>query len=499
MEENNENKRKSNKTVVVIFGIIIVILIAVVAILLLKLNNTSINGTTENGNGNNQQISNNSNTNTNNKSENNKGTAENDTALGLNFIKIDSSSQNLTDEQKTVIQYFDNDYFDANDYQFLVRYPQIYEKMQITTHGKVEKIIKSDNDSYELLLWVGESEAYYSYWTMYRGGSTTPYSEYVEKNKNNYIVIKGTQGDSRLIQGDWITLYGRYISIDQYTIDGTSYTIPTVNIYNYQNDSESARPDGTPDRFSLSFIRKVAKAIFNNGVIVRQPTSDEAVITSNSFMNNPVYICELDNQSNSKFGKYFFNVNYAHISDTRNQDEYVFADGDGTGINRYIEFAPDFEHFFMFIYDENNKYLTIEYYDKDFKRIWSRDFEDTLSGTYDYTENNIYLVANNYLYTINTSTGKDTFAKRYVGEKVLVRKLQDSILLFSAGNADNIMKTDLQGNILWTASVTNSYGSYTIQKKDNTLITNGFDSNGKLFYVVINLENGNIELKADSK
>lgn len=490
--ENNAKKdNKSSKIAFIVFGVVIIILFTIVIFLVLKLNNTTIPSSVVTSN----KVEDN---NKNNK-VNNKGTATNDTALGLNFIKIDSTTENLTEQQKTVIQYFDNDYFEVTDYEFLARYPQIYEKMQIKTHGKVTKIIKSDNNTYELVVWVGPSEQYYSYWNIFRGGETTTYDEYVENNKNNFIVIKGKQEDARLIQDDWITLYGRYISIDQYNIDGTSYTIPTINVYSYQHDDKNGRPDGTPDKFDLSFIRKVAKAIFNNGVIVREPTENEARITSNSFMNNPVYVCELDNQSNSKFGKYFFDVNKGHISDTRNQDEYVFSDGDSTGINRYIEFAPDFEHFFMFVYDRNNSYLTIEYYDKEFKKLWSRDFENTLSGTYDYTENNIYLIANNYLYTINTSTGEDTFEKKFVGEKCMVRKLQDSILLFSYGSADNIMKTDLKGNILWTASVSNNGGNYIVQKKDNTLITNGFDSNGKLYYVVIDLKSGNVLLKANSK
>lgn len=71
--------------------------------------------------------------------------------------------------------------------------------------------------------------------------------------------------------------------------------------------------------------------------------------------------------------------------------------------------------------------------------------------------------------------------------------------MFAYGKSDNIMKTDLQGNILWTTSVSNENGSYIVQKKENTLITNGVNQNGELFYVVIDLENGKITLKADSK
>lgn len=42
-------------------------------------------------------------------------TPENDTDIGLKNIKIDSTEANLTEEQKTVIQYFDNDYIRYKD------------------------------------------------------------------------------------------------------------------------------------------------------------------------------------------------------------------------------------------------------------------------------------------------------------------------------------------------------------------------------------------------
>ena len=184
------------------------------------------------------------------------------------------------------------------------------------------------------------------------------------------------------------------------------------------------------------------------------------------------------------------------ITDVNNYSPYPF-EGNETGITRNIEFAPDFEHFFLFIYDTNHKILTLEYYDKDFNKIWSREFEETERTTYDFTENNIYLVANGYLYIINTSTGEDSFEKRYVGAKVNVRKLKDSLLLFEAGKTETVMKTDLQGNIKWTANVANETGAFEIQIKNNTLITTGWSGeNNGLFYVVINLDTGNIELTA---
>ena len=478
-------EKKSIKPLFIVLSIIVIMLIGVVLFIIINSKSNQNIG----------EVQNNINKASQNKSVITKGknsSPKNDTDLGLSFIKIDNTSENLTENQKTVLQYFDDDYFNAKDYEFLVRYPQIFEKMEVLTHGVVKKIIKSDDNSYELLVCVMENKIYYQYWINYRGGIDTPFEEYEENSKNNYIVIKGQQGDARLIEGDWINIYGRYEEIGSYDIDGTTYTIPTISVHSVQYDDLQS-PNGQNIRFDLAFIRKVARAIFNNAVTVREPSESEAVITSSSFMNNPTYVCELDNQSNSKFSKYFFNRNHGYISDTRNSNDYVYAMPEETGIDRYVEFAPDFEHFFLFMYDRNDDFLTVEYYDKEFKRIWTRDFEETEYATYDYTENNIYLIANSYLYTINTQTGEDTIDKKYVGTKHAIRKLEDGILLFEYRNVDSVMKTDLQGNILWTANVELESGISGVQVKDNILSICTRD------YTLIDLENGNITLKAKSK
>lgn len=487
-----KNISKKNKVFIAVIMIFILIVCGILAIYYFINNNdtetnSNVSNTTEEG-----EIG----ANVSKKEE--YSSPSNDLDLGLKSVKIDNVEEELTENQKIVLQYFDNDYIDASNYEFLMRYPQIYEGSQIKFHGQVVKIISSSDTDYKLVVWVGDSEEYYQYWRNYRGGISTPYSEYVENNKNNYVVIEGQQTETRLIEGDWITIYGRYKNIDNYTIDGVSFTIPTINVYSVMHDNigEGGSPDGIPDKFDFDFIRKVAKAIFNDSVTVRDATEEEALITSTSFMNNPAYVCELDNQSNAKFSKYFFSCDEGKITDVNNYSPYPF-EGNETGITRNIEFAPDFEHFFLFIYDTNHKILTLEYYDKEFNKIWSREFEETERTTYDFTENNIYLVANGYLYIINTSTGKDSFEKRYVGAKVNVRKLKDSLLLFEAGKTETVMKTDLQGNIKWTANVENEIGNFEIQIKDNTLITTGWSSeNNGNYYAVVNIETGAIELTA---
>ncbi len=488
-------KGNNKKTVFIVIAILVAIFIACIFIFLLNRNEPMQKNDDNIG----VQKTNNNNE---NKENNNK----NDTNLGLRSIKIDDTSKELTEEQKLVLQYFDDDYVDINNYKFLMRYPQLFKETLVKFSGRVTQVLVSNDTDFEAVVWIGKSPSYYAYWETYRNGTSTSYEEYVNKTINNLVYIKGKQQEQRIVKDDWLTIYGRYKSIDTYSsTNAGDNALPTIEYFQsikHKDDGDySGKPDGTVDKFDLKFIRKVAKAIFNDAVTVREPNEDEAVTTSSSFMNNPTYICELDNQSDANFSKYFFNRNKGLISDTRNSDgNYVYANEDGSGINRYIEFAPDFEHFFLFKYDTKGKYLNIAYYDKEFKRIWSRDFENTLNATYDFTENNIYLIANQNLYIIDTSTGKDIYEKKYIGNKTGIRKLRDGLLLLedvggSTSKSNCAMKTDLQGNILWNTEVNFSDIIDIIQVKSDSIIIGTTSTKTK--YVVLNPENGEIKLEAE--
>lgn len=125
-----------------------------------------------------------------------------------------------------------------------------------------------------------------------------------------------------------------------------------------------------------------------------------------------------------------------------------------SNIYRAVEFSADFNHYFLFTYDESLENLTLEYYDLEFNKLWKREFSETTSTHYDYTKNNIYLIANNELYIINIETGEATFQPTYVGEKAAIRKLPDGILLVSAGKSDGVMKIGLDGKIVWKTNLT---------------------------------------------
>ena len=435
-----------------------------------------------------------------------RSTAENDTAIGLKNIKVDSVSANLTDEQKSIIEYFDEDYLDITDYEFMRRYPNLFKDAQVSVYGDVVKALSMDNDQYEVVIWVnvvpyGLAYDEESYQQMYGG---------------QYIVLRGkTDPSGWYMEQDVLMAYGRYTGIETVDIDGTSYTIPCINAYHaYRVDFT----DGiflSSDRFDASTVKAVAKAIFGD-IEFRRPVLEDfseetALIMLNTIGGGnyysieeakdifamtgedvgklfPYYTVELENQSNANFTKFLFSTQRGEIIDAKDP---VFS---GT-IERYVEFSPDFEHFFLFTYDTSLETLKLGYYDKDIHKIWEREFEETTSAVYDYTKNNIYIVVNNQLYVINTETGLDTFSPTYVGARVAIRKFEDSILMVSTGKSEGIVKSNLDGTIQWTANLAADVDEVGgIQLVDGNLIVQYTDTNWEDHYAQINYESGEIVL-----
>lgn len=382
-----------------------------------------------------------------------------DVEVGLRNIKVDSKGV-TSEEQQLVAQYFDNDYIDITDYEFLARYPSIYEGSQICFTGTIEKIIKSTDNEYEMLVWVGRNEARFYYRNSNMGKT---YEQYKEDTKNNLLVIKGTQTDTRLITGDEIIVYGRYNKIETQTIDGTSYTIPTVKAYRtfFNNRGWSS-----PIKYDESFIKKVATALFGKDIEVRNAKDGDdydsgAGAMNCNFVDYPFMICEPENQSNARFTKYRMYMTEGVVEDAKSRSE-VGVTGtsvDDSEIIRQIEFAADFEHYFIYTFDTSLNTMSVAYYDNDFKKIWQRDFDETINGVYDYTTKNFYIVANNDLYIIDVATGEDVIPPSFVGEKYDIRKVSDGIIMLSYEKSDSVMKVDLNGDIVWKTNIMSDYYS----------------------------------------
>jgi hypothetical protein len=70
----------------------------------------------------------------------------NDYGLGMKAsqwsrLKDDVS---LTEQQQLATKYYDNNYMSAFSYEFLIRYPDIFEDMQVKFNATVEKVVSMD-------------------------------------------------------------------------------------------------------------------------------------------------------------------------------------------------------------------------------------------------------------------------------------------------------------------------------------------------------------------
>ena len=377
------------------------------------------------------------------ESENNPSVM--DYEIGLRNVKIDSSSHELNENQKIVLQYFDEDYLTVPNYEFLRRYPNVFDNAQIYIWGSIEKVLSMDQNHYKALLWLNVG-------TFDRNEGST------EDKDGNYILIEGETGDNWYIEHDQLAIYGQYVGIENIEVDGTSYTIPHVIVYRSvldQGISPSYAYHFIP-KYDNKFIKKVATIVFGNNMELRNLDMDIDLPRELIGLFDPenYLVVTLDNQSNSKFQKFFLSTEAGEI---------IVADKTSlsSGVDRYLEFAADFQHYYMLSHNKTLNSLTLECYDTQLNKIWKREFEDAYysfadfgySGVYDYTSKNVYLIVNNELYTINTENGEDSNPPYYVGKKIAIRKLEDSILLISDQKADGIMKYDLNGNILWKTSI----------------------------------------------
>ena len=128
-----EEKKKSNKIMFIILGIVIVALIGIVVFLVLKLNNNNTNNQIENNS--NSPITNNS-----------KTTQQ---AKNMSFKLMDTTDTSLTDNQKDVIKFFDEDYFFLYTYTELVRYADMLKNINVALYCQINSILSSDSENFE--------------------------------------------------------------------------------------------------------------------------------------------------------------------------------------------------------------------------------------------------------------------------------------------------------------------------------------------------------------
>lgn len=338
-------------------------------------------------------------------------------------MSVDNQDLKLTDAQKEVIKYFDNNYFEAS-VEDMQRYPNVFKGAQVKMTGKVVKVLQSTDTEFSALVREGGYHPDYDDLVPYEDSTVDP-----------LFVVTGQQTSKRVIENDAVTIYGRYVNVEFYDIDGTSYSLPTINAFSINNYFDSEHNIAL--KFDYDTISAVAKAIFGENVKIKEQSS------AGFHIAEPSYLVTLDNQSVSDFDTFVFNRNTGYVSDLRNYE----PDFSGGTYTLYI--AADLEHFIITYYESELKHLYLEYYDKDLVKVWSREFDNVESIPMDYTMETIALVADNDLYFINTKDGHDRIEPVLVGSKCKVFMDTDGVLLVGDKAKDMFMKVDYDGNITW--------------------------------------------------
>lgn len=412
------------------------------------------------------------------KEEKTLTTQEVDDSLGLLTMKIDQAD-GLEEKQKNIIKYFDNDYFEVMDYDYLQRFPQVFENAQIHAVMEIKKVLSATDGEYQALAIVFDTMSEIAEFEGIEGEGY---------DNTKYVVINGhQQGMMRVIEGDIIQAYGRYSGVDSYTIDGVDYMVPTINLYDtsYINDRI---------RFDPTFIKAVAKSVFGPNIEVRNAVPGEDYTDGEiswQFAYDPYMICELENQTNSKFTKFRFYTERGMIDDAKGASSEPALDLFTTNIVRRMEFSPDLKHYIVFTYDADLATLNIDYYDTEFNKLWNREFENTINAAYDYTSTALYLAANNDMYFIDLENGEDMVSPIYVGEKVRVSKIEDGILLIADSPSDTVMKLGLDGNIIWKTNTSQEYVEVDCIQRVNGRIVIALA--GGWNFIIVNEETGELE------
>ena len=382
---------KKKSAVWIVIGIVIVALLGAIALILLngnmgKSKSDSVVGTTE-------------------APKNSTGIMVDNSSISFANMKIDNKKLDLSDDQIAVLKYFDNDYFCPIfcDYDGLQKLPDVYKGAQVNMGvSYIAKVLKSTDEEYEVLCQMV-------------GGS-----EEIVPIDNTYFVVKGQQITKRLTQGDAVKVYGRYESIDTYDVDGTSYTLPTIRAF-YTCDWQDAR-------FDQDTIYKVAKSIFGDDIKISKPEDAWGS-----------YKITLDNQSNENFKSFNMSGQEGSITDTRN-DEW----------ERSIRITGDLQNYIITAYNSDTKMLYLDYYNRDLKKLWSREFSNVTTFPMDYSSEKIVIAVDNDLYIINTKNGEDIIKPSFVGEKMTVLMTESGVLLVGNKKEDMVMMVDNKGKISWT-------------------------------------------------
>lgn len=371
---------------------------------------------------------------------------------GFNSMDAYDESLKLTDDQRTALSFYNDNYIQVNQADSLIRSPKYLRGMKMTFELYVQKILESDDNTYTI---VGEIIETFS-------------EQYQPTDYNKSIVIKGSQTDQRFMVDDIILCDGIYKDIESYTVDGISYQFPTIEVV----DFDLLFGEGDLDES----LDKAAKAIFSNDVTTREPKEG------------------IDFEVDDIHGYSYFRL--VEFPSGKQEDSFEIYSEEhrvvkkGSTYNNYVTLKPaaDFKNYYFFTENLSSNTGKIELVSSDFEPVWSKEITDTTNFYIDYNRKTVMYLQGSDLYIVNAKDGKDAVEAVYVGERNnLVMTNDGCAILVGTGENDNIIKVDTSGKILWRASVplSVSYCNSIQIQSDGSAIIALTDESGSIYSVKV--------------
>lgn len=264
----------------------------------------------------------------------------------------------------------------------------------------------------------------------------------------DYAALIFPQLVTDIAQGDSLVCFGTFSGINTYTVGGENCNMPSIKIQSFTDFVYSSVLSPV---FTQEEISAAARSLFGKNTAVRSSVKTDFADSSIAeiIMDGGLFYTA---ETGAK--KYCF---YA------GENSFVYDCTSKLPEERYIYPTSNTDYMLAYTYDKNSKKFTLECLDTDSPAVlWCRSFENSYNAVFDCTDDYIYIVANTNLYVINIKNGKDIIKPRYVGNKCKILKLENSLLMLSALRNDAVMKTDLEGNVIWTADL-----SYDIPNTDS--------------------------------
>lgn len=343
-------------------------------------------------------------------------------------MKVEDQYADLVDK------YFNYESISVDVYDNLTTYPLAYKDTIINFNASIVKVFEEKDNQYKIVMDMkdyNDNQCFY-----YNGGC-----DY----KQHLIVIEGTYKDGvRFLNEEEIKIFGVYKGMETYSIDGTSQVLPRVIV----DRTAYVDVDGNFTLYNEKDIRKITEKFFNTDAFtVIKPDYTEVMNRDmdlySYLLNLPIHsLIKLDNQSNARFDTYRVFWGYGMI-DVATEDE------DGK-IKRNINKSSDGKNFILTSYTEDNSYLELQVYDKDFKRMWTRKFDNVKEYLWDNNNGRIIININNDLYYIDEATGKDIRNPFMVGKGLFIKLLMNGDVIFIANDkSDFITYIDEKGTVKW--------------------------------------------------